>query len=364
MIKKSITIILFILIISHLNLFSIDIKKESSVELNQEKLIIQRAMSIVVLKDDQYLILDYKAKNIKLYDKDGTFIKIWGKQGFGPNEFGKPSLMEYRDNLLAVGDNGKRKIFIYKDKGRNEFTLIKDFYSRSIGDWYTLHGNKLLISGSKKGKDFKDYELYLMDIETDEIDFLLFLWHKFGYESYKEYDRKYESELRAVSFNSFSDILDKHAYFVWAQRMRIIKIDLDTKKQFIFGHKTENYTQPRQTKRMRELFMKRDPKVYLEDRPFSHIIGLIADNDFIALIYANYDEKAPGWQSFMQFYTHDGTFINEKKIPGATNNDHYPLSTHYYNKDTKNFYFLSQTLDKDDNDIYHVNKYKLFRQEK
>jgi hypothetical protein len=354
----------FLILTGLVYLSAVDIKKESTIKLDQEKLIIQRAMSMVVIKGEQYLVLDYKAKNIKRYGNKGKFIEIWGKQGFGPAEFGKPSLLEYRDNLLVVGDLGKRKIFIFSDKDNNELSKIKEFYSPSIGNYYKIDGKKLLISGSKADKKFIDYELYLRDIENDRIDYLLLLWHKFGYDSYREYDRKYDSELAALSFNGFCDLLGNQAYFVWSQKLRIIRIDTETKRQFIFGHETDNYKRPRITKKMRQLYLERNPKVHLEDRKFSHITGLIAEKGFIALIYSNYHEQKPGWQYYIQFYSLEGKFLSEKEIPGAVNNDHFPLSCLYYNRNTQHFYFLSQKLDKDDNDIYHVIKYKLSSQRK
>ncbi len=358
MIRKIITLVLGIFLFYNF-LISIDIEKKGEILLNQKNVIIQRAMRFLSIKNERFFLLDWKAKNIKIYDKTGEFVSLWKKQGYGPDEFGKPLVIEYRSPYLAVLDVGQRKFFFYSDKNNPEFSLIKQTFSVWSAEDLKIDGKRILVSGKYTEKNGKLYTLYLMDIESgSNIDLILPIEDKYGFKSMAEYEKKSDS-IRALLEAGYCDILGNTAYYVWTSNLKIIQVDIQTKKKWIFGNQTKNYKKPIQTKKMEELYDSQSNDDYKEDRKFSYVEGIIADKEFVALIYANYSDTQSAWVYFIQFYSHDGSFLEERMIPGAFFSDYFPLKCYYYDYKDNILYFLSLTTDKDLENNYVIKKYSI-----
>ena len=340
--------------------YPVDIKEIGKIPLHQDKVLIQRAMSICVSREENYFLLDFKASDIKLYNKHGEFKKVWGKQGFGPLEFGRPRLLDYREPFMVIMDLGKRKYIIYSDEKNSDFSHIKEFSNPMMGTDMQVVGDKLLICGNKADNSGRLYDLYSYNYQTGVADFLIPIEDKYGYTSFKEYKNKYEEELTAISDNSYCDLNKNFVYYVWAGDLKVIRVNLKDKKRTVFGHKTGNYTKPWMTKQMREDYLTANFKGgHLEYRKFSYLTGILADENLVGVLYCNFQETKSGWQNIIQFYSPDGVFLVEKELPGGVNSDNYPIKTFYYNQKTKILYFLSQTIDKDLNDVYGIIKYKI-----
>jgi DNA-binding beta-propeller fold protein YncE len=71
--------------------------------------------------DDEIYISDgYGNSRIVKYDKEGNFIKTWGKAGNGPSEFKTPhTLVVGPDNLLYLGDRDNLRIQIFDLQGKH-----------------------------------------------------------------------------------------------------------------------------------------------------------------------------------------------------------------------------------------------------
>ena len=297
--------------------YSLDIKKIEETPLQQDKIFIQRAMSLCVQRDEKYFLVDYKAKDIKVFNKEGKFVRVWGKQGYGPLEFGKPRLLEYREPFLVVMDLGKRKFMIYSDENNKDLSYIKEFFSPGMGSDMKLLGDKLLIAGNKADRNDKLYDLYIYNFQTGASDFLIPIEEKYGYTSFKQYKNRYNKELLALTDDSYCDLYNNFAYYVWAGYLRVIRVDLKEKKLTVFGHKTRNYTKPRMTKTMREDYLAANFNGgYLEYRKFSFLNGIFADENFVGVFYCNFQETKSGWQNYIQFYSPEGIFLDEKELSG------------------------------------------------
>jgi hypothetical protein len=62
--------------------------------------------------------LDIKAQKIKVFDRNGDFLRAIGKQGQGPGEFGLAAGIQLTDdNLLMVEDNANRRLVLFKPTG-------------------------------------------------------------------------------------------------------------------------------------------------------------------------------------------------------------------------------------------------------
>ena len=67
------------------------------------------AAPFAVTEDGLYLIPDYKAGDIKVYDMKGHFVKRAGRRGFGPNELIEPRESDYMNGCYIVLDMGGRQ---------------------------------------------------------------------------------------------------------------------------------------------------------------------------------------------------------------------------------------------------------------
>ncbi len=79
-------------------------------------------------------ILDELAGNIKVYDRNGDFVKTIGRKGQGPGEFGMPiSLFLSSQSQIIVNDMGQRKIQYFDMDGK----YLKAF---SVADKFLFFG--------------------------------------------------------------------------------------------------------------------------------------------------------------------------------------------------------------------------------
>lgn len=67
---------------------------------------------------DNIFVLDTKLINIKMYDKEGNYIRTFLKSGQGPEEVGWPSRMYMRDGkIIVILDNRNRKYLEFSNEG-------------------------------------------------------------------------------------------------------------------------------------------------------------------------------------------------------------------------------------------------------
>jgi hypothetical protein len=72
----------------------------------------------VVGPDGSIFALDSKDQKVKVFDKNGKFLRLIGKQGQGPGEFGMASGVQLTgDQLLLVEDVIGRKLALFKPSG-------------------------------------------------------------------------------------------------------------------------------------------------------------------------------------------------------------------------------------------------------
>jgi hypothetical protein len=95
---------------------------------------------------------------------------------------------------------------------------------------------------------------------------------------------------------------------------------MKTKEMVTFGKKTENYRQPMATERKKKALRERNLQVLGEESgKFSDIMGLYTNKNYLLLSYDRPLVKGEDVNSRMlQFYTLDGTFINELQITQGT----------------------------------------------
>jgi|GEM_PF-2708007 len=98
------------------------IEEELSIERNSIKHkeeMFQNIVSLVIDAAGNIYILDKKAANIKIFNKDGDFLKIIGRRGEGPGEFVRPENGAFSpNNELYVYDSRRLTIQVFSIDGK------------------------------------------------------------------------------------------------------------------------------------------------------------------------------------------------------------------------------------------------------
>jgi len=348
---------------------------------------LQKVVDFCVTGDGIFLIPDYLAGNIKLYERDGEvlrFLKTVGSKGYAPGQLVKPAFCSFNkvENKFVIVDLGTRRIYFYDRIERDEFVREKkangnEIYSecpRGANDVQLL-GNRLFVAGHTNSGD-KFYDFYSADLSELKDSNVIKAKPKHLLSS-KEIYRIDENDdfverigaryLEAIGYRNYFDIEGNFAYFVWMGDLRITKVDIssDSKVKSSFGEKTSNYVQPETSEakelvnnfylmvRNRESRDKREfrDRFFRERRKFSIIRNLFTTSDHVIVVYEGpykYDGKSENFHA--QFYSLDGKFVTEVPLRGQLSN------IMRFDKDKKILYSLS----KSEGGAYFILMYKVF----
>ena len=134
----------------------------------------------VVADNGRIYVTDVKDRKVKIYDQEGNFVGLIGREGQGPGEFTIPGLMQISpDNELMIEDGGSRRIAFFTLEGEfiRNLSLIKpdilgltglivdknwNYAGRQMG----LDGQTLLFETMTFDKDLNP----LASIDSDEMN--------------------------------------------------------------------------------------------------------------------------------------------------------------------------------------------------
>lgn len=353
------TLIVFILILFWNLLSAVQLKKIDSVILagGGEDDFIKVPGDLAVTEDGFYIITDRKEGDLKVFDIKGKFIRHIGRKGAGPNEFIQPGRCDYYNRHFVVEDLDKHQFMLMardKDMFLKETKIYRSIYMGS--DIAMMNGNMALIEGNKTDNNKKDWEGYTFDFQTTQTNLLLPSITKYGVSSTNEIE-----ELVNIGITGFCDWYGEYAYFAWLGDLKVFKINMKTRQIKTFGKKTGNYRQPAVT---RELKKGRDSmnwdQLRKEYAKISFITGLQTNKNYLILTYDKILVNGEKEQARMaQFYTLDGTFINEMVInPDGGGGI-------FLSKDLNNdiLYMLHRAPSKEENedDTYQVTRFQILK---
>ena len=269
-----------------------------------------------VTEDGFYLVPDYKDGDLKVFDLKGKFVKRVGRKGHGPNEFITPRECDYLEGRYVVLDMGRRAYMLYT---RDKESIIKETNVRRSSymgnDVALMGGDKVLLAGYKPDKDGNHWECFTYDFKTGQYNYLVNSETKFGFSSYRAYQQARE-DIRPIGSAGYCDWWGDHAYLVWTGNLKILKINLKSKQITAFGKKTSHYRRPIATDRLKKALRERNTIAWKEEsNKFSLIMGLYTNKNYLLLMFNKPLEKGEETNSRMlQFYSLDGTFLNETQI--------------------------------------------------
>jgi len=357
--KKYIFILIFPLLVMTNLSFGLEVKLVKRFLLSQEKTILMSISCFAVTEDEMLILPDVKDGNIKFYDNTGNLIKIWGRRGPGPDEFQSPMYCDYQKPYYIHLDLGKMRISIYKRAERAKFVRINEILCVGCFSDVRLLNKNVLVAGNKEDSNGNKFALYVKDFEDKETHYLLPSYVKYGFKSAYGFDRKY-GEISPIGVTAHFHVHGDYVYYVWEGRLRIVRINLKTKKMGTFGQETKNYVRPKVTKGILEARRIRKGIIERKEKEkMSWVTGVFADEDFIGLIYTNFDKVSSLWKAFLQLYSPEGELMSEVALPDAVT---YVMGgpSNFYKKDDQHLYILSRRLNEEGYmDEYEIFKYKI-----
>lgn len=363
--KRSIFCALFFILFTAKSLAGIDIVYEGKTQLVQkEGFFIAFPRGFVVTEKGFIIISDVHGGDFKIFDGQGKTIRVFGRKGYGPDEFKEPWLHDYKNGKLLISDMTTKKLFIYSiDKDLN-FQQIKQTIVTSALDGRLMdEKGKVLIARlpiKDKNAD-KAYVLLAIDINSDSRDYLL------------PHELQFGENVKQIDFNKirnpwdipdqiilppwiYCDYYGNDVYFIWTANLDIIKINLTTKDRTRFSQKTEKYIQPKVSHEYKKAYIEHNEEYRNWNKKMSWVGKIFADRDIVGIVYTNFDHKTSRWNSFLQIYDHNGTFIKEAPLENFSST--YERPDIYYDRDKKTLYCLSEESIGTEG-VYTVYKYRL-----
>ena len=277
-----------------------------------------------------------------LYNQNGRFLKSWKTVGQGPGEYQGMWRNDYSKPYMGVLDLRVQKLILYRRVGLSDFQWIEDIFSasRHVKN-FKLDKDKIIFDGPVFYKN-SYYFIHIRDLQSKKDEYYLPAAVRYGQKPGADY-QKPDGEFRRLWGPpwSYLDVFDGYVYSAWIGMLNVIKINMITKEWTTFGHKTENYSQPKVWK-VSMADLKKASRWSKENRAkFSFVTGVFADRDMVGLIYMNHNSKKSCWEPVLQHYDGVGVFVKEEKLAGVQNT--WPRLDYYYSRDTGCLYVLNMT---------------------
>jgi hypothetical protein len=360
---KFITLFLSIIFVLNTTISGSNVRLVEKIEFSRESEIPREPWAFCVTEDELFMITDYEAGNIKIYERDRRnsgflqLIKTIGRKGFTSDGFANPTYCFYNrdEGKFGVMDFVIRKIFVYDRIRSKEFERVKVVDCFDLGYDIHLIGDKLFISGYKADQNKEPYGLYYINKATNQETFLLSSLHKFALQSDDEYKNKYNQDIniKVIGRKGWFDVQGDDIYFVWEGNLEISKININSgKRSPPFGKKTSNYIKPYASAKAREGYIAGNLDILRKEwSRMSYVRNIFTSSKYVLVIYEGPVRQERESNFWLQFYTLDGSFLREVSIPGQ------PDYVMYFNKDKNILYSLSN---RSSNKEYLILEYEIF----
>jgi len=218
-------------------LYKLKLNKISDIYLKDKNNLIGYYFDVCFDKNDNIYIPDYKTSNIKVFDKDGNFIRVIGRRGQGPGEFIELSgiCLDDSGNIFTVDPTLKRVSVFDKDGNYIRMFKIDKNHMENNGK-IVAYKNYLIIGLIKSDVDYLD---------KPSLSSTLSLYTKSGkfIKDLGFFDEIYDKYC-LINLLSISFSLDKEngaIYYVQQATYKVTKIDINDGKVAVFGFKGNNY---------------------------------------------------------------------------------------------------------------------------
>jgi hypothetical protein len=352
---------IFLLLIPNLS-FGQDIQLTETIKVDPTANLQVTPWSFCVTEDELFLLPDYQAGTIKIFGKDGDFlkfIKAFGRSGIGKEEFSRPMYCFYSQSQSKLGviDYGVRKVFFFDRSGKIDFAPIKIVNCPRLGYDMELAGDgkQLVISGYITNKKDRSFDLYSLNIENGQINYLLPSHEKYNLKTNEDFVLEFREKqtLPAIGIKAFMDIQGDDLFFVWEGALRIIKLNLRSRETSVFGQKTSHYIKP-DASRLSYSYVRGDfETTWKEQKKTAYVRNIFATPRHVFLVYEMAKSNNSNISMFrLQKYTPEGDFLGDDSFPGN------PGLQMWFDEENYELYAFSEQSE-GDNRAFAILKYKI-----
>jgi len=365
--KRAIRVWFFIIFIAS-SVSALEITYEGKTRLVQkEGFFIGFPRGFVVTEDDFIIVCDSRSSDLKIFTQEGKAVSVFGRKGYGPDEFADPWLHDYKNGKLLISDTSTKKLYIYSVDKDLKFQQINQTIVTSVLDAKLMDEKDMVLIARMPIKDSPSpaaYILFVLDINGGSRDYLIPFELQLGEnEKPVDYDKLKKTnpwdlpDWMILPRWKHCDYYGDNIYFVWTANLDIIRVNLLTKDHVRFSQKTKEYVRPIVSREFKKAYNEHNSKEYRSwVQRMSWVCKVFADRDIVGIVYTNFDNKTSRWNSFIQIYDHNGTFLKEAPLENFTST--YEQPNLYYDKNKKKLYCLSEESIESEG-VYSVYKYKL-----
>jgi len=341
----------FIFLIAKLILFSIHLFSFSSYKIilvdqykiDQSRRVLFLPGDMAVDKNENIYFTDRKDGNVKIYGRGGRLLRIFGKQGNGPNEFNEPFNIDVNSNIICIFDKGNFNYFIYN----KNFELINKFFFFTDVSEFILSNNRIISWNYFRDKRNKEYRGIIFNFKGK----ILKLLYNIPFDINDIENRFYLSY-------AFIDANDKDQFFIIQKKDYLVKVyNQAGEKISEFGEKPFFYKKPHLTRSyLKDLRSHQRSYKAWESwyRDFTWVVGLSSLKNCIIVALGNFNRQKGIWEYWIQLYDENGKYIDTIKLlePGS------PSEVIFLDSNNNDLLFFAEAT-REDLSEYKIYKYRL-----
>jgi hypothetical protein len=322
--KRVIYSVVLIFQITYLFPSEISIHLEKSFFLEQTtEATLGRIYDMAIDEEENIYIPDSSFSNIKIFNKTGKLLNIFGRKGAGPSEFVSPTKIAIDQHTICIQDTGQLKYIILD---RNFEELARCFYLLS-GHTFVLDGEKIIANEFYRDKKGQRYRGVILDFKGKVMQTLIPL-------------KGSQSDALEVATDSlaFIDISRKgNIFLAKSGRVFIYKFDTNGKLLKNFGLQPAYFKPPQKTKDF-DVMLKwgRAPQGRTAGEHWykssSWVSGLFVLDEILGIIIRSFNQEEGKWDCYIQLYDLDGNIIEDgirlPEIGNSTNTGFFLRSNH------------------------------------
>jgi len=355
--------VLLIFTLLSMSLFSnsLQFKHIDSKELNLEGHEIYLIGSMVV-NNDNIIITDRKAANIKILDTNGSFMKTIGMKGYGPNEFQLPSTSVMRKGNYYVLDTNLQRLNSYRIKPDD---LIFDKYIHFGRNWTSdikFQDKGILLVAGSFSIDGDYINLAEFDLNKEQFIKKLFYTKQWmEVKTKKEVEKKIISTYRFLSMNGYVEMTRKYYFFVHGSHLRVFRINRTSKNTIKFGSKSLKFIEPvlPYTELDRAL-RSRNHTLWLKSIQKRSIVldTFLFEEKLLVAVFSNYNENTKKIDLYYNLYDLNGQFLEEKVLLHS-NSSYYEQFAFFYSQKNNTYYIINSYDKRDGSIVSNLHRFKV-----
>jgi hypothetical protein len=262
--------------------------------------------TIRVDSDGNIYVLDDREACIKVFDKEGNLVRIFGKKGQGPCEMQRPQRMHLiADKELQIYDVSNARLSYYSLDGRclREISTGKYFFSRTMADSKGNIVASSIVLGDRTVHELKKYDSELNPLLTITT---------------VEEERDSSSIDPTSTLLIFRMLVNDHIVWAYSSKYELFVITPDGKtvRKVVKDYRAEKITEAEKKKMIDDIFGDKGipsglklkfPKNY---NPFYYFIC----DDKGGIYVQTYEEDKNGWR-YWDVFNPEGHFVARFILP-------------------------------------------------